>query len=122
MQPPTLQPTSVVPAFAGTQGWRRASNEKLPCVYILASQRNGTIYIGVTSDVVRRVWEHRSDAIPGFTRQHKVYVLVYVEFHENMESAILREKQLKRWKRTWKLNLIERDNPQWHDLYDELAS
>ncbi len=89
---------------------------------MLASRRNGTLYVGVTSDIVRRVWEHRSDAVPGFTRRYKVYDLVYAEFHETMESAISREKLIKRWKRPWKLELIERDNPQWHDLYDRLAS
>jgi putative endonuclease len=122
MQPHFIPTTSVVPAKAGTQGWRRAVEEKRPCVYILASKRNGTLYVGVTSNIVRRVWEHRSEAVSGFTRQYKVYVLVFAEFHETMESAILREKQIKRWKRGWKLELIERDNPQWHDLYDALAS
>jgi putative endonuclease len=94
--------------------------EKSPCVYILASRRNGTLYVGVTSDLARRISEHRSDAVAGFTKQYGVHTLVYVEFHDTMENAILREKQLKRWKRVWKLQLIERDNPQWRDLYDEL--
>ncbi|HEX4113860.1 MAG TPA: GIY-YIG nuclease family protein [Stellaceae bacterium] len=120
---PQLVPTpSVVPAKAGTQGWRRAVDEKRPCVYILASKRNGPLYAGVTSDVVRRVWEHCSNAVAGFTQQYKIYTLVYAEFHETMESAISREKPIKRWKRAWKLELIEDDNPQWHDLYDGLAS
>jgi putative endonuclease len=122
MQPSILPPNSVVPAKAGTQGWRRAVDGKHPCVYILASQRNGTIYVGVTSDVVRRVWEHRSGAVPSFTEKYKVYILVYAEFHETMEAVISREKQIKRWKRVWKLELIEQNNPQWRDLYDELAS
>jgi putative endonuclease len=95
--------------------------EKLPCVYILASQRNGTLYVGVTSDLLRRVWEHRSDAVPGFTRHYGVKNLVYAEFHPTMESAIVREKRLKKWRRAWKIDLVERDNPKWRDLYEELA-
>ena len=95
---------------------------KRPCVYILAKERNGTIYIGVTSDIVRRVWEHRSDSIDGFTKQYGVHLLVYFEFHETMPDAILREKQIKKWRRAWKLRLIERDNPQWQDRYDALIS
>jgi putative endonuclease len=86
-----------------------------PCVYILASERNGTLYIGVTSDLVKRVWEHKSDFVEGFTKQHQVHDLVWYEVHENMESAIVREKQLKEWKRQWKLELIEKMNPYWND-------
>ncbi len=97
-------------------------NDKRPCVYILASRRNGTLYVGVTSDLARRVWEHRSGAIPGFTKTYSVYLLVYVEFHSTMADAILREKQLKKWRRRWKLDLIERGNPQWRDLYNELLT
>lgn len=88
-----------------------------PCVYILTSQRNGTLYIGVTSDLIKRVWEHRSDVVEGFTKQHQVHTLVWYEVHENMESAIVREKQLKEWKRQWKIELIEKLNPYWNDLY-----
>lgn len=94
---------------------------KQPCVYILASSRHGTLYIGVTSDVARRVWEHRTDAADGFTRRYGVHRLVYFEFYVTMADAILREKQLKRWRRDWKTGLIERGNPDWHDLYDGLA-
>jgi len=94
---------------------------KRPCVYILASQRNGTLYVGVTSDIARRVWEHRSNAVVGFVQDYSVYRLVFAEFHETMAHAILREKRIKKWRRAWKLELIERHNPQWHDLYDELA-
>jgi putative endonuclease len=94
---------------------------KRPCVYILASKRNGTLYVGVTSDIARRVWEHRSDAIAGFVRDYGVHRLVFVEFHDGMADAILREKRLKKWRRAWKLELIERFNPQWRDLYDELT-
>jgi putative endonuclease len=95
-------------------------NERRPCVYILASRRNGTLYVGVTNNVARRVSEHRADAVSGFTKEYGVHMLVYVEFHDAMENAILREKQIKRWKRAWKLELIERENPQWRDLYNDL--
>jgi putative endonuclease len=89
-----------------------------PCVYILASKRNGTLYVGVTSNLVRRIWEHKTDAVESFTRRYNVHTLVYVEFHDTMENAIRREKQIKQWRRTWKLNLIERENPTWIDLYE----
>jgi len=93
---------------------------KHPCVYILASKRNGTLYIGVTSDVNKRVWEHKTSAADGFTKEHGVHILVHVEFHETMEDAIVREKRLKGWRRAWKVNLIEQNNPEWRDLYDSL--
>ncbi|HEX4112171.1 MAG TPA: GIY-YIG nuclease family protein [Stellaceae bacterium] len=96
------------------------TNERRPCVYILASRRNGTLYVGVTTDLARRVSEHRVDAVPGFTQRYGVHMLVYAEFHDAIENAITREKQIKRWKRAWKLELIEQDNPQWRDLYDDL--
>ena len=96
-------------------------NDKRPCVYILTNKRNGTLYIGVTSDIARRAWEHRSNAVGGFVRDYGVHRLVFVEFHETMADAILREKHIKKWRRAWKLELIERDNPQWRDLWDELA-
>ena len=92
-----------------------------PAVYILASKRNGTLYIGVTSDLVKRVWEHKNNMVAGFTKRYNVHQLVWYEIHENMESAILREKRLKDWKRSWKLNLIESKNPDWHDLYDSIV-
>ena len=82
-----------------------------PYVYILASERNGTLYIGVTSDLIKRVWEHKSDFVEGFTKQHQVHDLVWHEIHEAMETAIIREKQLKEWKRDWKIELIEKSNP-----------
>ena len=88
-----------------------------PCVYILASERNSTLYIGITSDLVKRVFEHKSDFVEGFTKQYQVHTLVWYEVHENMESAITREKQLKEWKRQWKIDLIEKSNPYWNDLY-----
>ena len=96
-------------------------NDKRPCVYILTSKRNGTLYVGVTSDIARRAWEHRSNAVGGFVRDYRVHRLVFVEFHGTMADAILREKRIKKWRRPWKLELIERHNPQWRDLWDELA-
>ena len=95
--------------------------DKRPCVYILASRRNGTLYVGVSADLIRRVWEHRTGAVSSFTRDYAIHTLVVAEFHETMESAILREKRIKKWRRQWKLELIEQANPQWRDLYDELA-
>jgi putative endonuclease len=87
---------------------------------MLASGRNGTLYVGVTSDLARRVWEHRSGSVAGFTQDYGVHQLVYAEFHETMADAILREKRIKKWRRAWKLELIERSNPLWRDLYDDL--
>ena len=102
----------------------RRMTPKRPCVYILASQRNGTLYVGVTSDLARRVWQHRSATIAGFVGDYSVYSvyrLVFAEFHETMADAILREKRIKKSRRAWKLELIERHNPQWRDLHDELT-
>lgn len=93
---------------------------KNPCVYLLASRRNGTLYVGVTSDVVKRVWEHKNNIVEGFTKRYSVHNLVWHELHPNMESAINREKAVKEWKRRWELDLIERENPQWKDLYTDL--
>ena len=92
-----------------------------PCVYILASNRNGTLYVGVTSGLVKRVWEHKNDFVDGFTKRHGVHTLVWCEAHETMESAIAREKALKAWRRVWKLELIEKENPEWMDLYEKLV-
>jgi putative endonuclease len=94
---------------------------KHACVYILASGRNGTLYVGVTSDISGRVSLHKQDLLQGFTKTYGVHRLVYVEFHDVMEQAIAREKQLKRWKRAWKVELIERENPEWRDLYWEIS-
>lgn len=90
-------------------------------VYILASQRNGTLYTGVTNDLKRRIWEHKHDLVKGFTKEYGTHILVYFEQHEDIEEAILREKKIKRWKRKWKLDLIEKDNPDWKDLYDSIV-
>lgn len=89
---------------------------KQPCVYILASREHGTLYIGVTSDLLARLYQHRTKATQGFTSHYSVYRLVWFEFYETMPEAISREKQLKRWHRQWKINLIESENPQWADL------
>jgi putative endonuclease len=94
--------------------------EKRPCVYILANHRNGTLYVGVTRDISRRSFEHRMGAVAGFTHRYNVHLLVFVEFHESMAEAVMREKRIKKWRRAWKLALIERDNPEWRDLYDDL--
>ena len=90
-------------------------------VYILASERNGTLYIGVTSDLVGRIFQHRTGVTGGFTAKHRVTRLVYFEVHVDIEMAISREKQLKKWRRRWKLELIEQENPSWRDLWSEIA-
>ena len=95
-------------------------NARQPVVYILASGRNGTLYIGVTSDLVRRIWQHRNDSAEGFSKAYRTHMLAYFELHESMESAILREKQIKKWNRDWKLELIEKHNPYWRDLYSDI--
>ena len=109
-------------AQAGIQESPRLTSmpERLPCVYILASQRNGTLYIGATSNLPQRVWQHREDLVEGFSKQYGIHWLVWYEVHSTMEAAIQREKQLKAWKRAWKIRLIEGFNPGWRDLYDEL--
>ena len=94
---------------------------KEPCVYILTNRRHGTLYVGVTSDILRRGWEHRTDAVEGFSKRYQLHRLVYVEPHDSMEAAILREKRLKAWKRAWKIRLIDAANPEWRDLYETLV-
>ena len=91
--------------------------KKQPTVYILASKRNGTLDIGVTSNLVKRVWEHKNNLVKGFTKSYNVHQLIWYEIHETMESAINKEKRLKEWKRAWKIELIEKTNPNWQDLY-----
>jgi putative endonuclease len=93
---------------------------KQPAVYILASKRNGTLYIGVTSDLLKRTWQHREHIVDGFTKKYEVSILVWYELHETMDSAILREKQLKKWNRQWKVRLIEESNPYWNDLWAQI--
>ena len=94
---------------------------KQPCVYILASKTNGTLYVGVTSNLAQRMWQHKNDLVEGFTQRYGVHTWVWHESHETMESAITREKNLKRWKRDWKVDLIQKANPSWRDLYHELG-
>ena len=89
-------------------------------VYMLASKRNGTLYIGVSSNIVQRIWQHKNKMLEGFTKRYNVDRLVYYETHSNAESAITREKQMKKWRRDWKIRLIERENPDWKDLYDDI--
>ena len=91
-----------------------------PCVYILASKPQGTLYVGATWDLFRRVWEHKNDFADGFSRKYGVHTLVWYEPHESMETALAREKAIKRWRRAWKVELIEKLNPAWADLYDSL--
>ena len=95
---------------------------KLPAVYILSSKRNGTLYIGVTSNLVKRVWEHKEKLVEGFAEKYDVVHLVYYELCENMESAIAREKVIKKWNRNWKKRLIQKKNPYWLDLWDEIKT
>ena len=94
--------------------------KKQPCVYLLASKCRGTLYTGVTSDLVKRVYEHRQHLVEGFTKRYEVDKLVWFEIHESMESAISREKAIKKWRRAWKVRMIEDRNPQWRDLFSEL--
>jgi putative endonuclease len=94
---------------------------KQPCVYILASKQIGTLYVGVTSDLVSRVWQHKNDLVEGFTKRYRVHNLVWYELHSSMDSAIAREKDIKRWQRRWKIQLIEEANPEWKDLYSALC-
>ena len=95
--------------------------DKSSCVYILASEPYGVLYVGVTSQLVKRVWEHREGVVEGFTKQYGVKQLVWYEIHTEIVEAITREKQIKKWNRNWKVNLIQEMNPDWRDLYDEIA-
>jgi len=103
-----------------TNTGKEANMQRQPCVYLLASKRNGTLYTGVTSNLVKRIWEHKQHAVAGFTKKYRVTQLVWYEVHETMASAINREKAIKNWKRAWKINVIEAMNPDWRDLYDDL--
>jgi putative endonuclease len=94
--------------------------ERLFYVYLLANRRNGTLYVGVTNDLARRVYEHRQHAVPGFTGRYGVTMLVWYELHGSIVEAIAQEKRIKHWRRAWKLALVERFNPQWRDLYETL--
>jgi putative endonuclease len=98
------------------------SRERTYWVHILASKLGGTLYIGVTSNLVKRVYEHRTEVVPGFTKEYGVHRLVYFEQHTDIEAAIRREKRLKKWNRAWKIRLIEKVNPNWDDLYPQIAA
>jgi putative endonuclease len=101
------------------QLWAKDSQmqrERIPCVY-LASAPRGTLYVGVTSNLPTRIWQHKSDQVDGFSKQHRIHTLVWYEVHGTMESAILREKAIKAWKRLWKIELVEKSNPEWLDFY-----
>jgi putative endonuclease len=90
-------------------------------VYILASRRNGTLYTGMTDNLIARIWHHREGVVPGFTKEYGIKTLVWFEQYDTRESALLRERQIKKWNRKWKLELIEKDNPAWRDLYEEIV-
>ena len=94
---------------------------KQPCVYLLTSRRNGTLFTGVTSNLVQRVWQHKNNLVDGFTKKYGVHTLVWFEVHETMQTAIEREKAIKEWRRAWKIELIESVNPQWRDLYEDIV-
>jgi putative endonuclease len=96
-------------------------NDKHYYVYILCNKRNGTFYIGMTSDLIKRVWQHKNGAVEGFTKQYGLKTLVYFEQYKDVKDAILREKRIKKWNRQWKINLIEKNNPSWNDLYEKLV-
>lgn len=95
--------------------------DRLPAVYILTNRRNGTLYIGVTSNLIKRIWEHKTDAVEGFSKRYSLHSLVWYEIHETMASAIKKEKGLKKWNREWKIRLIESQNPNWNDLYEAVV-
>ena len=90
-------------------------------IYIMASERNGTLYIGVTNDLTRRVYEHKNNLLDGFTKNHNIKLLVYFEIYDNIEEALKREKNMKAWQRSWKMRIIEEQNPHWNDLYDQIT-
>ena len=92
----------------------------MPCIYILTNKPDGTLYIGVTSNLSARIFQHKNDLVDGFSKKYNLHLLVYYEAHENMYSAITREKRLKKWNREWKIQLIESMNPEWRDLYNEI--
>lgn len=93
---------------------------KEPAVYLLANKKNGTLYIGVTSDLRKRIYQHKNGVFQGFSSKYETHMLVYYELHESMDAAITREKQIKKWNREWKINLIASQNPEWDDLYSTI--
>ena len=111
------QTTTVVPAQAGTHN----TVSRCYCVYMLASSRYGTLYVGITSDPVKRTWQQREGFVEGFASKHNIKRLVWYEVHEDAYAAITREKQIKKWQRSWKIRLIQERNPHWRDLFDEVV-
>ena len=109
-----------VPACLMRKIWHGISVKRQPCVYILTNQRHGTLYVGVTSDLAQRIWVHKEGLMQGFSKQYRLKRLVYVEFYESMHDAIKREKRVKRWRRLWKIQMIDKVNPEWRDLYETL--
>jgi len=95
-------------------------NDENYYLYIIASKKNGTLYIGVTNDLVKRIYEHKQNAVNGFTKKYNVHTLVYYKVHRDIEETIMKEKQMKKWNRKWKVRIIEEKNPEWKDLYDEI--
>ena len=114
-------PNFVIPAKAGIQQDGCMREEFAPTVYLLASRRNGTLYVGVTSNLTARIHQHRDGLLPGFTRDHGAKQLMWFEQHTTMEAAIQREKRIKKWNRAWKLRLIEAGNPEWRDLAEDFG-
>jgi putative endonuclease len=104
-----------------TGGIRRGTTFMSYYVYIIASRKDGAIYIGITNDIVRRIYEHRTKAVPGFTSRYNITRLVWFEIYDDPITAISREKELKKWRRSWKVELIEKDNPEWNDLYESIC-
>ncbi len=121
ISPPPSSFPSPSPSIPAKAGIHASDILKTPCVYILASKPNGTLYIGVTANLVQRVWWHRNDFVEGFTKRYRIHSLVWYEVHDTMESAIGREKAMKKWRRMWKVELIEKANPMWLDLYDGIV-
>ena len=124
MELPHPEERKQIPAFILVKAWKRPQginmSEKLPVVYILASKRNGTLYTGVTNNLPGRVWQHKNHVVEGFTKEYNVHQLVYFELHGDMEAALERENQIKKWKRKWKVELIQEKNPEWRDLYEDI--
>ena len=96
-------------------------DRKIPCVYLITNKPHGTLYIGVTSDLPTRIWNHKQRLVEGFAKRHGLDRLVWYETHDTMEEAILREKRMKKWNRDWKVDLVREANPRWRDLYEDLA-
>ena len=112
------QQEDVIPAKAGIQ---KIKKMKLFYVYILSNRKNGTLYTGITSNLIKRIYEHKNNFVDGFTKKYNIHNLVWYEMYDSAEKAIVREKQIKKWKRKWKLDLIEKCNPKWNDLFRDIC-